>query len=39
MIGPGAAVGDDVRLQRVVVWDGAVIPAGAVLTDQIVGAS
>lgn len=39
IIGPGAVVGDDVRLQRVVVWDGAVIPAGAVLTDQIVGAS
>ncbi len=39
IIGPGAVVGDDVCLQRVVVWDGALIPAGAVLTEQIVGAS
>ncbi len=36
IIGPGAVVGDNARLRRVVVWDGVVIPAGAVLTDQIV---
>jgi len=39
IIGSGAVVGDDVHLQRVVVWDGAVIPAGAVLSEQIVGVS
>ncbi len=38
IIGPGAVVGDDVRLQRVVAWDGAMVPSGAVLTDQIIGA-
>ncbi|MFW8601332.1 sugar phosphate nucleotidyltransferase [Desulfobacterota bacterium M19] len=39
IIGSGAVVGDNACLQRVVVWDGALIPAGAVLTDQIVGVS
>ncbi len=39
IIASGAVVGDDVCLRRVVVWDGAVIPAGSVLSDQIIGAS
>jgi mannose-1-phosphate guanylyltransferase len=35
-IGPGARVGDNCLLERVVVWDGAVIPADSILRDAIV---
>ncbi|MEN8140274.1 MAG: sugar phosphate nucleotidyltransferase [Thermodesulfobacteriota bacterium] len=35
-IGSGATIGKGARLSRVVVWDGAKVPSGAVLTDTIV---
>jgi len=35
-IGPGARVGDNSLLQRVVVWDGAEVPADSILRDAIV---
>lgn len=35
-VGKGARIGDGAHLSRVVVWDGAVIPAGAVLRDCLV---
>lgn len=35
-VGVGANIGDGARLSRVVVWDGANIPAGAVLEDCLV---
>ena len=37
-VGAGATIGDDSKLARVVVWDGAVIPPGAVVTDCLVAA-
>jgi len=36
IIGPEAVVGDNVTLERVVVWDGAMIPAGVTVKDKIV---
>jgi len=35
-IGAGARIGDDVSLERVVVWDGAIVPSGSQLIDTIV---
>lgn len=35
-VGAGVTIGDHVRLRRVVVWDGAVIPSGTTLSDSIV---
>jgi len=35
-VGAGARLGDGVKLSRVVVWDGAVVPAGAVWRDCLV---
>jgi mannose-1-phosphate guanylyltransferase len=35
-IGKGATIGSGVTLQRSVVWDGAVVPAGSIITDTIV---
>jgi len=37
-VGAGATIGDASQLARVVVWDGAVIPPGAVLRDCLVAA-
>ncbi len=36
VVGAKARIGDDVTLERVVVWDGATIPAGSTLRDTIV---
>ncbi|NOX25940.1 MAG: NTP transferase domain-containing protein [Deltaproteobacteria bacterium] len=36
IIGSGARIGDDVSLERVVVWDGANIPAGTTARDKII---
>jgi len=36
IIGRGAAVGDNVNLKRVVVWDGANIPSGSIIQDKII---
>jgi mannose-1-phosphate guanylyltransferase len=37
-VGAGVSIGDNVTLRRVVVWDGAVIPAGATIADSLVTA-
>jgi len=35
-VGSGVRIGDNARISRAVIWDGAIVPAGALIEDEIV---